>query len=306
MKVEQVEPTDDEVIDLAMNKEMRMQIDGTEPPIEEGKEVVDPEATHNESQQDQDQKTEPDEPTEKDQLQAALDRIQKLERALDKTNGTYGNELSRLKGQLAEVEKKKHEIAANITPAQFKRIRDAYGDELADALIGDLTETFSAPSQDQKIDAKPEVVIDPRLEAMAQSTEQLAGQVRQMAITELTRIHPDWRTVAEWESEDVAGVGKVIRWKDSAFGAWVNKQDMDTRNTVFASDDINAVAEVLTRYKSESKPAETTNQKDAIKKKLERAVLPTGRRTGSHELLTDEEIIEQARRETQKELLTGY
>ncbi len=308
MKVETVEQTEDEVIELAKNQEMKSLMDGSEPPV-----ISDPEPKVEENPEDNlleetPQEPEVTEPTEKEQLQAALDRIQKLERALDKTNGTYGNELNRLKNKLAEVESKKRDIAANITPAQFKRIREQYGDDLADALIGDLTETFSV-SQEQPAQQSKEPEVDPRLDAMAQSTEQLAGQVRQMAITELTRIHPDWRNVAAWEAEEIDGVGSVIRWSDPAFGVWLNKQDTHTRNVVFASDDINAVAEVLTKYKSENKPADQTkpqtSTKEVIQKKLEKAVLPTGRRTGSHELLTEEEIIEKARQEEQKRIMTG-
>lgn len=312
MKVETVEQTEDEVIELAKNREMKSLMDGSEPPAINDPEPKPTEEAEDEKPNDAQQENEVTEPTEKEQLQAALERIQKLERSLDKTNGTYGNELSRLKQQLAEVENKKREIVASITPAHFKRIREQYSDELATALIEDLTEAFSVPSTQQE--DRLVTGIDPRLDAIAQSTEQLAGQMRQMARSELTRLHPDWNEVAAWKAENVDGIGNVIKWKSPAFGDWLDKQNEDIRSTVFASDDANAISQVLTKYKTEKnlqpQNPESNNQsppdKTAIQKKLEKTVLPTGRRTGAHELLTDDEVIMKAAQEEQRRIMNGY
>lgn len=314
MKVETVEATDEQVIELAKNQEMKSLMDGSSSPLiddpvpqEPVPEVKDEEP----AAQDDDADKEPEkvEPTLEEQLKAAMDRVQKLERALDKTNGTYGNELNNLRRKVAEVESQRREAVKSITPAQLKRISEQYP-ELAEALANDLTDAFGATVEVKQQEQQPQAPQDdPRLNTIQESTEKLAEQVKQMALTELSRVHSDWQTVAAWKDEDIPGVGKVIRWSNPAFGEWVNKQDDDVRSIVFNGEDVSAIAQVITKFKEDIKPKEVTQQeptKPNINKKLERAVLPTGRRTGSHELLTEDEIIQKAMREELKRTMNGY
>lgn len=314
MKVETVEPTEDQVIELAQRQEMKSLMDGSESPLisePSPKEPV-PEVKDQEpAAQDDEADKEPEkvEPTAQEQLQAALDRIQKLERALDKTNGTYGNELSHLKRKVAEVESQRREAVKSITPAQLKRISEQYP-ELAEALANDLTDAFGATVETrQQESVKQEPQDDPRLNDIKDTTDKLAGQVKQMALNELSRVHNDWQSVARWWDEEIPGVGKVIRWANPRFAEWVDQQNDDVRQAVFNGEDVSAIAQVITKFKEDTKPQETKEtqpSKQSINKKLEKAVLPTGKRTGAHELLSDDEVIAQAMREEQKRIMNGY
>ena len=314
MKVETVEPTEDQVIELAQRQEMKSLMDGSESPLisdQSPKEPV-PEVKDQEpAAQDDEADKEPEkvEPTAQEQLQAALDRIQKLERALDKTNGTYGNELSHLKRKVAEVESQRREAVKSITPAQLKRISEQYP-ELAEALANDLTDAFGATVETrQQESVKQEPQDDPRLNDIKDTTDKLAGQVKQMALNELSRVHNDWQSVARWWDEEIPGVGKVIRWANPRFAEWVDQQNDDVRQAVFNGEDVSAIAQVITKFKEDTKPQETKEtqpSKQSINKKLEKAVLPTGKRTGAHELLSDDEVIAQAMREEQKRIMNGY
>ena len=219
MKVETVEATDEQVIELAKNQEMKSLMDGSSSPLiddpvpqEPVPEVKDEEP----AAQDDDANKEPEkvEPTLEEQLKAAMDRVQKLERALDKTNGTYGNELNNLRRKVAEVESQRREAVKSITPAQLKRISEQYP-ELAEALANDLTDAFGATVETKQQEPQPQAPQDdPRLNTIQESTEKLAEQVKQMALTELSRVHSDWQTVAAWKDDDIPGVGKVIRWSN--------------------------------------------------------------------------------------------
>ena len=315
MKTEIVEPTDEQVIELAKNQEMKSLMDGTSSPLvnDQNPKEPEPEVKEDEepaAQDDANKEPEKVEPTLEEKLQAALERVQKLERALDKTNGTYGNELNHLRRKVAEVESQRREAVKSITPAQLKRISEQYP-ELAEALANDLTDAFGATVEVKQQEQQPQAPQDdPRLNTIQESTEKLAEQVKQIALTELSRVHEDWRTVARWWVEDVPGVGKVIQWANPKFAEWVNHQDDGVREAVFNGEDVSAIAQVITKFKNETKPAQqqetTTQNKSGVNKKLEKAVLPTGRRTGSHELLSDEEIIQQAMREEQKRIMNGY
>jgi len=318
MKVEIVEPTEDQVIELAKNQEMKSLMDGSSSPLiddpvpqEPVPEVKDEEP----AAQDDDADKEPEkvEPTLEEQLKAAIDRVQKLERALDKTNGTYGNELNNLRRKVAEVESQRREAVKSITPAQLKRIGEQYP-ELAEALANDLTDAFGATVETRQQDTiVQEPQNDPRIDGIKESTDKLADQVKQIALNELSRVHNDWYQVAHWDVESIPGVGNVVKWQNPKFGSWINEQPDDIREIVYRSDDISAIAGVITKFKEDNKPKESTQEitetqtvKPIINKKLEKAVLPTGRRTGSHELLTDDEVIAQAMREEQKRIMNGY
>ena len=316
MKTEIVEPTDEQVIELAKNQEMKSLMDGTSSPLVNDPIPKEPEPEVKKDEepaaQDDDANKEPEkvETTLEEKLQAALERVQKLEKGLTTTNGTYGTQLEQLRRKVAEVESQRREAVKSITPAQLKRISEQYP-ELAEALANDLTDAFGATVEVKQQEQQPQAPQDdPRLNTIQESTEKLAEQVKQIALTELSRVHEDWRTVARWWVEDVPGVGKVIQWANPKFAEWVNHQDDGVREAVFNGEDVSAIAQVITKFKNETKPAQqqetTTQNKSGVNKKLEKAVLPTGRRTGSHELLSDEEIIQQAMREEQKRIMNGY
>ena len=316
MKTEIVEPTEEQVIELAKNQEMKSLMDGTSSPLVNDPIPKEPEPEVKKDEepaaQDDDANKEPEkvETTLEEKLQAALERVQKLEKGLTTTNGTYGTQLEQLRRKVAEVESQRREAVKSITPAQLKRISEQYP-ELAEALANDLTDAFGATIEVKQQEQQPQAPQDdPRLNTIQESTEKLAEQVKQIALTELSRVHEDWRTVARWWVEDVPGVGKVIQWANPKFAEWVNHQDDGVREAVFNGEDVSAIAQVITKFKNETKPAQqqetTTQNKSNVNRKLEKAVLPTGRRTGSHELLSDEEIIQQAMREEQKRIMNGY
>lgn len=317
MKVEKVDQTEEQVIELAKNQEMKSLMDGTSSPLvnDSDHKELEPEVKEDEelAAQDDDANEEPEvtEPTLEEKLQAALDRVNKLERALDKTNGTYGNELNHLRRKVAEVENRKQEQRQfNLTPAQLKRISEQYP-ELAEALAEDLTDAFGAKVEaKQQEQQSQEPINDPRVDELSRSTNKMADQLKQIALNELTRVHSDWRDVASWNVDEIPGVGNVVKWKNPAFGEWIDKQDSDIREIVFNSDDVSAIAGVITKFKDSTKPnnqqEQTIQTKPSINKKLEKAVLPTGRRTGAHELMTDDDIIQQAMRDEQKRIMNGY
>lgn len=318
MKVEIVEPTEDQVIELAKNQEMKSLMDGTSSPLVSDPVAKEPEPEINDegsAAQDDEADKEPEkvEPTIQEQLQSQAAMIDKLQRALDKTNGTYGNELNHLKRKVAEVESQRREAVKSITPAQLKRIGEQYP-ELAEALANDLTDAFGATVETKQQDPiAHEPQNDPRIDGIKESTDKLADQVKQIALNELSRVHNDWHDVASWNVESIPGFGNVVKWQNPKFGSWINDQPEDIREIVFGSDDISAIAGVITKFKEANKPKESTQEttetqqiKPSINKKLEKAVLPTGRRTGSHELLTEDEVIQQAMREEQKRIMNGY
>jgi len=303
MKVEQLEQTQDEVIELSASQTMKSLMSGEDPPpiVDE---IKDPEQTNVEVEAEN-KEPEKTEPTVQELLQAQAAEIDKLRRSLDKTNGTYGNELNHLKRKLAEVESRKSEAIRNITPAQLKRIGEQYP-ELADALAGDLTDAFGSRDEPlERVVEQPKH--DPRIDNLNESTGRLAEQVKTMALAELSRVHPDWKQTAGWDTESIPGVGDTINFHNPEFGAWVKKQDEDVRNIVFNGEDINAIANVITKFKQSIKSPEIpSDTKLATNKKLEKAVLPTGRRTGAHEILTEDEEIAKAAQEERKRIMNGY
>ena len=307
MKVETVD-NDDAIIIEAAKAQQKAMLDGTEPP-----EIVEVEAEKPEEQEEQkENKAEEDETVElspeQKLLQAYEDRIQKIERSLAKTNGTYGNELQNIRAKLAEVESRTERAVKSITPAQLKRLGEQYP-ELAEALAGDLTEAFGHKEEEQ---VKPEIKIDPQLDSIKQTVYQLAAQNRLMSMRSLEAKHPDWRTTAQWTPEEIPGVGSVIRWKNPAFGEWVDKQSDELRAAVFNSEDPDMISEIITEFKKTIKPSEDTSnkqpepQKPNVQDRLKKAVLPTGRRTGSHEILTVDEEIAKAAQEERKRIMNGY
>ena len=216
MKTEIVEPTEEQVIELAKNQEMKSLMDGTSSPLVNDQVPKDPEPEIKEDEEpaaqddDANKESEKVEPTLEEKLQAALERVQKLEKGLTTTNGTYGTQLEQLRRKVAEVESRKPEQRQfNLTAAQLKRISDQYP-ELADALANDLTEAFGATVEaKQQETSKHEPQNDPRVDELSESTNRMADQLKQIALNELGRVHSDWRSVASWNEKEIPGDGKL-------------------------------------------------------------------------------------------------
>ena len=131
-----------------------------------------------------------------------------------------------------------------------------------------------------------------------------------MALRSLESAHPDWRETTHWDSEEIPGVGSVVKWDNPAFGNWVNNQSDDLKAAVFNSEDPAVLSAIITEFKKTIKPnedatQEATSTKSNAQDRLKKAVLPTGRRTGAHEILTEDEEIDKAAREEQKRIM-GY
>lgn len=306
--------SEDQLIQEAMLKEMASDGQAPEatpldskPEVEEA-EVVDQSTETEDSAEETTEAATADEPAteeaeepsfagyKKSEIDAAFQKLDRLQRALDNTNGTYGNKLQKQQEVIAELQRQLEETrsqstkrAVNFKGLKFEKLQSEFP-ELAELLIADLEsaqDVSPIPEQDETVAKTAVPDIEERL---SKFEEQLALK---QAMVELSAAHPDWRETAGFNVNDTG----VIQWNDMRFGNWVATLPHDAQKEVLNAADATVISGYLTQYKETiAKPKKATSNSN--KANLDATVLPiTKTSTGKRVLNEEEEMMEAFRRE---------
>jgi antitoxin component HigA of HigAB toxin-antitoxin module len=200
----------------------------------------------------------------KEELKEHLALIPKLQKAIDTTNGTYGN-------KIAELSKLIESMKSTSTSLNLDALREEYPDiaeRLAKGNIPEVVETTR-----DEVDVLE--VVEAKL-AEERATREQADIDR--ARHRLARVHPDFREIALYTVED-----GIVKFPDPKFGNWLANQPKDKFDMVIGSKDADDLSDILTEYKKslDKKPS------------LEAAILPKGNGLQGR-TLTDKEIEDAA------------
>lgn len=309
-----MDKSEDQLIQEAMLKELVSDDQAEEatpldskPEVEEA-EVVDQstetedsaEETTEAATEDESAAEEAEEPSfagyKKSEIDEAFQKLDRLQRALDNTNGTYGNKLQKQQEVIAELQRQLEETrsqstkrAVNFKGLKFEKLQSEFP-ELAELLIADLEsaqDVSPIPEQDEPVAKTAAPDIEERL---SKFEEQLALK---QAMVELSAAHPDWRETAGFNVNDTG----VIQWNDMRFGNWVATLPHDAQKEVLNAADATVISGYLTQYKETiAKPKKATSNSN--KANLDATVLPvTKTSTGKRVLNEEEEMMEAFRRE---------
>lgn len=214
-----------------------------------------------------------------DELSVALGGIGKLQKALDTTNGTYGQKLAQLSTTVDQLLKKLEQQPKLVMPKiKLDKLKEADYNELADLLQSSFDESFKelneVPQQKVDIDMSE---YDNKLQTRISEFE-MAQRKREQEreLKQLKRAHPDYAEVAGYKVNEL---GMVV-WNNLEFGMWAaNSLNQEEQQGLLTSDDAEFLSEVLAKFK-ESKKAPEDVAVPVIKDKkvaiLENAVKPKG------------------------------
>lgn len=223
------------------------------------------------------------------QLEALRQQNEKLQKALDKTNGTYGSQLSNLQQQIQlltqQRQEKADEVQKQVSAAKLEKLRAGGFEELADLLESDLSNVSAVDMPD--IDGlKSEFQRQIESERIAREEELQRRELRL-----LQREHPDYWDVAGFSVNQ----NGLVQWNNAAFGNWVAGQDEDTQREIINGNDAYTLADHISAYKQ---TLTQQPQKKAVN--LEKAIQPKGIPSGRNTVLDEEE---QAFRDEMKRLM---
>jgi len=195
----------------------------------------------------------------KEELKEHLALIPKLQKALDTTNGTYGNKIAQL------------DAAIEALKSQFNL--DALREEYPD-----IADRLARSKEVEKDDT--DVVLKVVEEKLAEDRAQRETEAIEASRKRLARVHPDFRDIALYTVED-----GIVKFPDPKFGNWLANQPKDKFDTVTGSKDADDLSDILTEYKKSLVPPKKTS--------LEAAILPKGNGLQGR-TLTDKEIEDAA------------
>lgn len=198
----------------------------------------------------------------KEELKEHLAQIPKLKKALETTNGTYGN-------KLAEINAAIEALKSQGTSLNLDALREEYPD-IADRLAKGKVVV-------EKDDTDVLKVVETKL---AEDRAQREAESIEASRKRLARVHPDFRDIALYTVED-----GIVKFPDPKFGNWLANQPKDKFDTVTGSKDADDLSDILTEYKKSLVPPK--------KASLEAAILPKGNGLQGR-TLTDKEIEDAA------------
>ncbi len=198
----------------------------------------------------------------KEELKEHLALIPKLQKALDTTNGTYGNKIAQLDAAIEALK-------SQGTSLNLDALREEYPD-IADRLAKGKVVV-------EKDDTDVLKVVETKL---AEDRAQREAESIEASRKRLARVHPDFRDIALYTVED-----GIVKFPDPKFGNWLANQPKDKFDTVTGSKDADDLSDILTEYKKSLVPPK--------KASLEAAILPKGNGLQGR-TLTDKEIEDAA------------
>lgn len=287
------ELTEDQIIEAATNKQMG---------IEAGVTLEEPVIETIETTQETTEETQPDEapePSINDIIKELREDNARLRKTVDKTNGTYGNELQKLRTQLDTFSKSKPSQikldGLNIDNPAFAKIKEDYP-ELGQAIVDGMRQALTIEDLQQEEEKEATTKVEDS-EEPAKTFDPFNVE---LAMRELRKDHPDFETVARFSVKQIAPGLNKVEWKDKNFGEFVEALEDDERNVVMHGEspqEILKISEIISKYKQHSETSQTQKESPVvdttIKPDLRKAVLPTGKAPAST-ALTEDEIIKAA------------
>lgn len=304
---------DDEIIQKAKEDEIAKNFGA---PVEASEEKHDEKPLQQDEQHEQPVNDEPQQqaaPSLEEMIAALNEENLRLRKAIDTTNGRYGNEIQKLRMQIESSQKpsglKNLLTNLDINHPAFEDIKSDFP-ELGERFLNGLRKAFAEPEQ---------VIEQKKDEAVRQNLNVSEGQDSdqfnvELAMDRLAEKHPDYENVAKFTAKQIAHGVTKIEWKNPEFGAFVESLDDDDRDVIIngkSPSDILKISRILTQFKEShsSQDAEQVEQRSTVKERikpdLNRSILPSGRNQSSRIAMTDDEIIEAAKKAEMKKQM-GY
>lgn len=204
----------------------------------------------------------------KEELKEHLALIPKLQKALDTTNGTYGNKIAELNKAIESLKAAPVAGEGKASGISLDALKQEYPD-IAELLAKDLKGGNNSDDVLKVVETK-----------LAEERAQRETEAIEASRKRLARVHPDFRDIALYTVED-----GIVKFPDPKFGNWLANQPKDKFDTVTGSKDADDLSEILTEYKKSLAPPK--------KASLEAAILPKGNGLQGR-TLTDKEIEDAA------------
>jgi hypothetical protein len=196
------------------------------------------------------------------EIRAAFEQISSLQKALDKTNGTYGSRLAEQQKIIEELKQSRNTAPVTLTAEHFKELAEEYGDDMAEKLARSLNNANILQGGNGFDPSQLTSVVDQKLSAVEQ---RIIEKEKQLELRALNRQHRDWQQIASFDSSS----GQIV-WNNPQFGQFVSGLPEYEQQEVLNSTDADFLSEKITQFKDSIKP------KAVKKQQIEAAVLPRG------------------------------
>lgn len=299
------EASEDAVIEAAMKAESARNM-GVELP-EEVKQPSQAEQAEQAAEEVKQEKEKPAEPTLEERITALAEENKRLRKDIDTTNGRYGSHLQNLRSQLDEI--KGRPSSNPFSGLSFDELKEDYPE------MGERLEKIFKAQQEQKQQQQQEQPAQEK-ETQEQRPANHDQFQRELAIERLAEKHPDYESFAKFTLRQLASGVQTIQWHDPQFGAFVETLDDDDRDVIINGDspsEILRMSRIFSQYEGKQQSSEESSEvteqppkKEKIKPDLTKSILPSGRVQSGKMHMTEDEIIEAAKKAEMRRQMVGY
>lgn len=210
-------------------------------------------------------------------------QVEKLQKALDRTNGTYGSQLANLQNQIRQLteqgqqksqntdQAKEAEQQIEITEDDFEEMKGDFPD-----LAGMTAKGFNRALQKmyQKIAASGGNPGEAVTQQIADQNRRIDESITKLKLEALESVHPDYFEIAGIIDDKETGMS---RWNNLEFGNWLATQPKETQDQVMSSDNPYILSGHITAFKKFLEDKKSLEEKPAAKKiNIEKAIQPKG------------------------------
>jgi len=198
-----------------------------------------------------------------EEVKANFERLDSLQKALDTTNGTFGNRFAEQQERIAAQQAIIDELQSRqggLNPEALTRLEEEFP-ELAEILSPeDDTDTGEGLEAGEEL---AEEAAQPEPDKIDQFIEEQRERDQARELRNLSKRHKDWQHIAMYSRDD----NGLVSWNDPGFGVFVGNLPEDERNTLLNVWDAEFVGDKIEEYKATLRPVEnnTPSLEDAVR-----------------------------------------
>jgi len=222
-----------------------------------------------------------------EEIRAKFEQLDKLQKALDTTNGTLGSRLANQEKLIQSLQEQRsgQRLVGTLHPRVIARLEEEFP-ELAELLKPDDETDELIQGLEAQAVTDPELIDKKVEERISEFIRKQEEKEHQRELRTLTKRHPDWQDIATYSVTD----NGIIMWKDPAFGQFVAGLSSEEQDALINGWDAEFVSDVISAFKSSQKQEQSKPKKK--RPSLDAAVRPRG--VSGSKMLSDEEEEEAA------------
>lgn len=187
-----------------------------------------------------------------EELRNHLAEIPKLQKQLDRVQGTFGQRFASTKQEIEALRNRPTaQAASKLSPDAFKKLKEEFP-ELG-ALLAEELQAAMVPGDSG-------LTTEFLQEQVNSSMTAFEKKVQARSMKRLVKQFPDWDQIAGYQEDEATGFSK---WNNEEFGNWVTQQPAEVQREITTTDDPLDLLDYLNDFTRAKKDSQESDKQSA-------------------------------------------